>query len=105
LCALQADGTGGSVIYGTSNSQDIIEKITSGLSNLLFNIRPTVMLGCAANITFTPEVTTSVGVAKVKLECVGKKRKGVVTDTKGNVTDHQCTLNNGAFQLAAFQMT
>jgi hypothetical protein len=62
---LQASGTGGSVIFGASDSNDIIEKITSGLSNMLFNIRPTVLPGCAASISFTPEVTSSVGVAKV----------------------------------------
>lgn len=53
------------MIIGASDSNDIIEKITSGLSNMLFNIRPTVLPGCAASISFTPEVTSSVGVAKV----------------------------------------
>lgn len=50
---------------GASDSNDIIGVITSGLSNMLFNIKPTVLPGCAANITFNPEVTSSVGVAKV----------------------------------------
>lgn len=63
--ALQASGTGGSVIMGASNSADIVTAITKGLSNMLFNIRPTVLPGCPANITFTPEVVTSVGVARV----------------------------------------
>lgn len=53
------------MIIGASDSNDIIEKITSGLSNMLFNIRPMVLPGCAASISFTPEVTSSVGVAKV----------------------------------------
>lgn len=63
---MQASGTGGSIIMGASDSNDIISVITSGLSNMLFNIKPTVLPGCAANITFNPEVTSSVGVAKVR---------------------------------------
>jgi len=63
---LQADGTGGSVIVGASNSADIVTAITTGLSNMVYNIRPTVVPGCAANITFTPDVVSSVGVAKVR---------------------------------------
>lgn len=51
---------------GASNSADIVTAITQGLSSMLFNIRPTVLPGCAANITFSPEVVTSVGVAKVR---------------------------------------
>jgi hypothetical protein len=65
VLALQASGTGGSVIMGASNSADIVTAITKGLSNMLFNIQPTVLPGCPANITFTPEVVTSVGVARV----------------------------------------
>lgn len=65
VLSLQASATGGAVIYGASDSNDIVNAITSGLSNMLFNIRPTVLPGCAAQISFTPEVTSSVGVAKV----------------------------------------
>jgi hypothetical protein len=38
---------------GASNSADTVTAITKGLSNMLFNIRPTVLPGCPANITFT----------------------------------------------------
>lgn len=62
---------------GASNSADIVSAITQGLSNMLFNIRPTVLPGCAANITFTPEVVTSVGVARVS---EGRARRGRPTD-------------------------
>lgn len=54
------------ILGASSDSADIINAITAGLSSLLFNIRPTVLPGCAAAITFTPEVTSSVGVAKVR---------------------------------------
>lgn len=53
------------MIMGASNSADIVTAITQGLSNMLFNIHATVLPGCAANITFTPEVINSVGVARV----------------------------------------